>query len=507
MPSRASRIFVAMAMLLPMSAQAADQTIAATPARAELSYEQLNLPGGEHLGLMGGSLLYDTYGHWLAFGPGFYGAMSGQRGGFITLGLAARVRLPLTERLAAELGGYVGAGGGRGGLALTGGGLFLRSHAGLDWDMGPWGIIGAGASYVATPYGSIHSTQPYVAWQYPFHSWTTDGWQPPAAGDAIDSYLNPSEEEFALVYRHDLIPSGVRTTSGAPQHRTLRLIGVEWHRYLNDVFYLSAETEGAMGGQSNGYMQILLGGGLRLHLTDSTAVKLTLAAGPAGGGDVATGGGVIVDGGLGLQQYFGEKLYVEADGGYTKAVRGGFRAVSLSGKLGYRFGTPDTSDAELSADDLAPFPRRHLRWRITQQTYRSADPLWRRTFADRNIDLLGFQGDYFVNRFFYLTGEAMAAYHGKAGAYMTGLVGGGLQLSAGDFPLFAYGEGLVGAAGGGGVDVSGGLVWQANAGLGYRVTKTYSLMAGYGRMQSIKGHFKANVLSLSLAHRFTLFAM
>ena len=32
-------------------------------------------------------------------------------------------------------------------------------------------------------------------------------------------------------------------------------------------------------------------------------------------------------------------------------------------------------------------------------------------------------------------------------------------------------------------------------------------MASYGRMQSVKGHFKANVLTVSLAHRFTLFAM
>ncbi|HXH65308.1 MAG TPA: hypothetical protein VNH42_07370, partial [Mariprofundaceae bacterium] len=435
------------------------------------------------------------------------GAMSGRRGGFITLGLAAQARLPLTQRLAAELGGYVGAGGGRGGLALTGGGLFLRSNLGLFWDTGAWGRIGAGASYVAAPYGSIHSTQPYIAYQYAFNSWSADGWLPPADSPGIDSYVNPTEEEFALVYRHDLIPSGVRTSGGAPQHRTLKLMGIEWHRYLSDHFYLSAETEGAMGGQSNGYMQILLGGGVRLHLTDSTAVKLTLAAGPAGGGDVATGGGIIVDGSLGLQQYFNEKLYVEADGGYTKAVHGSFRAYSISGKLGYRFGTPDTPDDRLGEDDLAPFPRRHLRWRITHQTYKGADPLWRKSYADRSIDLLGFQGDYFLNNHFYLTGEAMAAYHGKAGAYMTGLFGAGVQLSAGSFPLFAYAEGLAGAAGGGGVDVSGGLVWQANAGLGCRLPYHYSLMAGYGRMQSIKGHFKADVLSLSLAHRFTLFAM
>ncbi len=497
-----------MALLLPVGAQAAanvtENTVAATPAEAGLSYEQLKLPGGEHMGLMGGSVLF-AQNSWLAIGPGFYGAMSGHRGGFITLGLAARARLALTDRLAAELGAYVGAGGGRGGLQLTGGGLFLRTHLGLSFDTG-WGSIGAGASYVAAPYGSIHSTQPYVAYRYGFNSWMSDGWQPPAASADIDSYVNPTEEEVALVYLHDHIPSGVLTTGGTRQ-QTLKLMGIEWHRYVSENFYLSAEAAGAMGGQSNGYMQILLGGGYRLPLTDSTAVKLTLAAGPAGGGNVATGGGLLVDASLGLQQYVNEKLYVEADGGYTKAVGGSFRAYNLAGKLGYRFGTPDTSDDQLDASDLSQFPRRHMRWRISEQGYRSADPLWRKSYADKNIDLLGFQGDYFVNHYLYLTGEAMAAYHGKAGAFMTGMFGAGIQLSHGSFPLFAYAEALGGAAGGGGVDVSGGLVWQGNAGLGYRITRNYSLMASYGRMQSVKGHFKANVLTLSLAHRFTLFAM
>ena len=71
-------------------------------------------------------------------------------------------------------------------------------------------------------------------------------------------------------------------------------MGVEWVSYLDDRWFLKYEMEGAMGGGHNGYMQILAGGGYRYRLTPSTAIKMHLAAGPAGGGSVDTGGGLLI---------------------------------------------------------------------------------------------------------------------------------------------------------------------------------------------------------------------
>ena len=70
MPDTAHRVaLVAIALVLPMTAQAAAQatenTVAATPAEAGLSYEQLKLSGGEHMGLLGGSVLFaQNVGGW-----------------------------------------------------------------------------------------------------------------------------------------------------------------------------------------------------------------------------------------------------------------------------------------------------------------------------------------------------------------------------------------------------------------------------------------------------------
>jgi len=87
---------------------------------------------------------------------------------------------------------------------------------------------------------------------------------------------------------------------------------------------------------------------------------------------------------------------------------------------------------------------------------------------------------------------------------MTGLVGGGVRLPIPGTTLFVEGDALVGAAGGGGLDVAGGLVWQANAGLVWQFAKTYSLQTSYGIMRAPKGNFKANFFSVSLGYYFSI---
>lgn len=51
-----------------------------------LSFETLRLPGGEHMGLVGGAVLFDIDGRWAA-GPAVYGAATGQRGGLFVGGI------------------------------------------------------------------------------------------------------------------------------------------------------------------------------------------------------------------------------------------------------------------------------------------------------------------------------------------------------------------------------------------------------------------------------------
>ena len=476
-----------------------------TPVDARLTFETLQLPHQEKLGLAGGTFLYHVT-DWFALGPATYSAITGQRGGFITLGGAANLQKKLTDHVSIDGGFFVGGGGGDGGYTLVGGGLMLRTHLGLYLDTQKWGSFGVGASYIDFPNGHITSLQPYFSYQYAFDVLMSKGWLDELMSINPKQAISASHREFAVVYKHYFVPNGVLNNAGNPQYKSIDLLGAEWYRYFYDRLFLKIESEGAMGGQSNGYMQILLGGGYRQPLTGSTFIKLAGQLGAAGGGKVYTGGGFLLDGSLALQQYLTESLYVSLNGGYTAAPTGQFKASSVGLQLGYGYDVPNVDKTFVEFSDLGGYSPKHLRIRATNQTYFQGKQGWRNHHADQNVNLLGLQIDYFTNKHVYLTGQGLGAYQGDAGAYMTGLLGAGLYAPLFKSPVFIDIEGLLGAAGGGGLDVSGGFVWQTNAGLGYLFNDAVSLMGYYGYISAPNGHLRANVLGVSLAYHFTLFA-
>jgi len=487
--------------------QQSDTLIQPTEARFRLTFENVQLPANEKMGFMGGSFLYDMN-DWLAVGAGSYGAMSGQRGGFITLGVAAELKQALSDNIEVNAGMFVGAGGGHGGFQLSGGGLMLRYHLGLDYKIESMGALGAGVSFIDFPDGTIHSTQPYVSYEYLFRTPILSGWLVDDEMDAPSMGRNSqAEQELAPILRSYLVPSGILTDSGSVQHARIKLVGFEWNRYLNDNVFLRIESLGAMGGKSRGYMQTLFGVGYRTALLDETWLKLALSAGMAGGGDVATGGGLLMHASVALQQRLSEHMYAELSAGYANAPDGNFKAYSLDGKLGYHFNTLDVSEhvETLSRADLSGFQPSHFRVRVAHQKYYKAASNWRDHHNDLNVGNLGVQMDHFITENFFLSGQGMAAYSGKAGAYMVGLIGSGMHWPLLKSPLFFEVEALIGPAGGGGLATGSGLVWQSNAGIGYQFSDNYSLVAQYGYMAAIQGNFKATVMTVSVASNFTLF--
>ena len=467
------------------------------------SAETLSLPGNEKMGMLGGSVLLDVSEH-LRMGLASYGAVSGARGGFITLGLAGELHQPLTNTWSARTGLFVGAGGGRGGYTLSGGGLMLRTDAGVVYASQGLGNLGFGVSHVDFPTGTISSTQAYVQYEYPFHSLLRPGW--PDSSHAVAMVagtpgLQAQTNNLAAVYRTYQLPASVVRDDGSVQHKSMQLMGVEWETYLDERWFLKLESEGAMGGQSNGYMQILAGAGYRYPLSNSLAAKVHAAMGPAGGGGVDTGGGLLLDTGIALQRKLGQNLLLELGLSALQAPSRSFVAQSLDLKLGYQFGTPAVGGLRVSEDALAAFEGRKLRIRVADQTYYKAAPQWRNRSLDDPVGNLGVQLDYFFSPTAFLTGQGLAAYRGDAGAYMTGQMGAGVQQRLNE-RWFVEAEALAGAAGGGGLAVGGGLVLQANGSLGYRLSDAVSLMATLGRVQALGGDFKAHVVGVSVAYHF-----
>ena len=479
--------------------------ITPSPTAIRMTYESLSLPGGEKMGMLGADLLVSVNDH-LRLGVGTYGALRGERGGFITLGVEGELQQRINASWMSHAGLFVGAGGGHGSNALSGGGLMLRGDLGVTYQSKGYGNIGFGVSHVRFPSGDVTSTQPYIQYEYPFNSLLVAGW-PDAPTLDRSVRLDPvqaSANEFGLVGRHYQFASSAVRDNGQPQTSSMQLVGVEWLSYLNERWFLKVESEGAMGGENNGYMQILLGGGYRLPITRSTSLKLHVAAGPAGGGGADTGGGLLLDAGLGLQQNISKNLAIELLAGGVTAPSHSFEALNLALKFNYQFGLPDVSSSAISWNTLGDFDTEQLRVRLTNQTYFKADPNWRNRSINQEVSNLGVQVDYFVSPHLFMTGQGLAAYAGDAGAYMTGQVGLGTQWDLTQH-WFIEGEALVGAAGGGGLAVGGGLVAQANASLGYRLSNALSIIATAGYIEAPRGDFKANVAGVSLAYQFTGF--
>ena len=474
-----------------------------TPTTWRLTSETWKLPGSEKMGMVGANLLFDVN-EQVRLGVGSYGAVRGDRGGFITLGVAGEVRQRLSPSWLGHAGLFVGAGGGRGGVELAGGGLMVRSDVGLTYEMGGYGNVGLGVSHVTFPSGVIRSTQPYVLYEYTFHSLLGGrGMALPSRGQTVSADLPSRAQEFSLVTRRYRIADSVLQDDGQPQHGSMQLLGVEWLSYLNERWFVKLEADGAMGGNSAGYMQILAGAGYRLPITRQAALKAYAAAGPAGGGNVDTGGGLLFDAGLAWQQQLTRRTALELAVSEVRAPSQSFKARSLALKLNYQFGLPAAVGADpvgwpaLTGLDAVP-----LRVRVVNQTYVQGSANWRNGDPDQSVSNLGVQLDYFVSPHWFLTGQGLAAYAGKAGAYMTGQVGAGTQWPITD-RWFVEGEALVGAAGGGGLATGSGLVGQVNAGVGYRLSKSLSVMATAGQISALRGDMKAKVLGLSLGYEFT----
>ena len=465
------------------------------------SFEEIDMPDeGEKMGLY--SLgAYDQLKPWLYGGITLYGAATGQRGGFFTGGYALGLERQLFDNLIFDAGGYVGAGGG--GSAAQGGGLMIRPHVGFKYDFS-WSKLGLNYTYVDFPNGNISSDAIALSLDIPFSSlilnWEDDG-SPVADYFRVDwSNVSRHRSHLAARVRTYSPVSGSKTTSGGSLNNSLGLVGVEYSYFINDKWFTTFETAGALSGGVGGYAELLAGIGYRLPLTndDRMAILPALIIGGAGGGSVETGGGFVARANLGLEYRLSQDLSLIMDGGYLTAPDGNFDTTYLGLNLAYVMETfsQDQKGAPLVEADIIKITK--WRFRPAHQWYFDAQ---RKRGSSRDMQLLGGKIDWMGGDWWYLTGQGLSAYGGGAGGYSEGHWGVGI-LGPSWKNLRFYGEMLIGAGGGGGVDSGSALLFKPSIGLEYNLNNDLSLQAGIGKVISKEGNLDANTLDASLVWRF-----
>lgn len=443
------------------------------------------------------------FGEHARLGVEFYDAVAGRRGGFITLGMNGGFNYPISGPWLFDSTLFVGAGSGNGGYQLAGGGLMLRGSLGVRYDRSDRNSFGLGVSRVVFPEGgTIFSNQVYLNWERSFTVLFAEG-SPgfdtvtlPLA--ELDGY-SPTHHQVGPLFRYLDTAPGVTRLGGRPQ-ANLQQVGFEWKSYLADGLFMRAETVGAMGGNSAGYMHLLAGLGMEFPLASNLYTEAALNIGGGGGGAVDTGGGLLYLADVGLRYAFADDWYLRGMIGWLRAPEGRFAGTGYTLSLG-RDLNAGAAHASAASGSMS-FVQHPFQIRLTRQSYAGSTPDWRSRPAV-NVDNLGVQIDYDWTPHLYATGQAYAAYAGDAGAYMTGQIGMGYRLPmAGRIALEA--EALTGAAGGGGINVGSGLVYQVNFGVGYRMSDALSLHAGLGEIRAANGPFRARVSSVSLSYHFNL---
>jgi hypothetical protein len=458
-------------------------TLAVPSSHARIGYEQIRFPGdGPRVGLVGTSYLIDVFGtSGLALGPAVYGAISGDHGGFFSLGGEVAWRRRLFGPVGIELGLYAGGGGGGG--APQGSGLTLRPHADLVWDLGAV-AVGASVSKVHFSGGQIDSNQVglVVNINSDFRFIPAEHLGEPTRGGGRAG-LGFDRVQFVAGAYHT--PEGKTLNDGTPLPRTIGTIGVRAEHSLGGNAFWGLEANRAERGDVGGYAEYLGTAGFEGEaIRDALTVGVRAAVGMAGGGGVSTGGGLLVKGTVYGIVRLGNDLGLSLEGGYSRAPDGNFRGTQ--GSIGLVWALDGPANTGLAA--------RPVRTDFNVGAERFDAP--RNDGSERALSAVVLKLDRYLAPNFYVSGKVLSATGGGASGYTSALVGAGWMQPIGE-RLHVGAELLAGAGGGGGVASEGALV-EPRVFVGVQFTPTLGLRAGAGRIKAIDGRLNSNVFDLSI---------
>ena len=475
--------------------------------RWRLGYERVKLPDSETMGLA--SAHYDLLGPLdqlpgLYLGFGGYGAVDGARGGLFVWGPSAGWRQEIYRGLALDAGVFAGGGGGA--SAPQGGGLMLRPHFGVEQGVGPVNLRFE-VGQVRFPSGSIDSTDLFFGITIPIGSYTARRARPEERLGAWEWFMD--ESRVGPAFMSYLPSSSSRNRSGGALANHIDLVGVSYQRSIDEHFFLPLEAYGAFSGNASGYMAVMSGLGWRRELSSRWWIDAEMLAGAGGGGDVDTGGGLLLQPMAGVGARLTRNWTVRLAGGYTWSPQGQFNAPTVQAMLYWDtqvvrlVGSPPPGSAVLAGERVEIDD-----WVVTlgNKTYFPHSGVSYRSGAAQteSVNLVSAGIEKPLTDWLAFTGRGSSAWQGRVGGYSEGLIGGRLSASPvklfGDHTFSLHLE--TGAGGGGGMDVGGGLLVQGTVGWRWNVWRGLALNAEVGRVGATGGGFKADVIEGGLSWSF-----
>ena len=473
--------------LAPVAAEATKEVLTQTelhPTAFEMNWSPITMPTGQKTALLGAHYMVAIDEDW-AIGPAAYGAAQGQFGGLFTVGanVQRRWRLGRNWHLAANL--YAGAGGGvSSDKVRAGGGLMLRPELTLRREFGDW-YAGVGISHITFPNGNGNIKDTGIAFTVG-RSDNLLSFSPSSSGKLGRSLYRTGMgfDELSLSGGLEKPRGGSATRSGVPLTNRKAKAGADLRQYVDDgSAWVGFEASGAAAGGHDGYMEILANVGKDWGIgSERLRLGMQASVGLGGGGDMDTGSGWLVRVGPTLRWITPWGPTLRLDAGYMKAPWGNYDSFQVRGSVAI----PLDKNARLPKANTPEIGT------VRAQTWFLNTPYFKNfTFKDgsrESVTGLGMGLTRDLSGPWYGVAYAGSAALGKAGAFSYGMFGVGAQTRNWNGIRFGA-EALVGAAGGGGVQVGGGAVSQGELWAQWEGTGKDRLRVrlGVGQWRTLRG--------------------
>lgn len=440
--------------------------------------------------------------NWAYAGVGIYGAVTGERGGFFTLGVNAGIKKYLGERFYIDSGFHFGGGGGAG--APDGGGAFLLPHMNLGYDFDKFSI-NSGWSYVdffddglikgnqfnvalEIPLGYNYSDYNSLENEYSFNELKSSNWN-----------IN-SKKTSLMLHLNTLKIKG--NTQGINNGKTIKLAGFEMANYFTKNWFAFVKVDGAFDGIKAGYMDVFLGAGYQFYLNkNNTNILAKFGAGAGGGGGIDSQGGFLIYPDLSIEQRIFNDIFISINKGFVMSPNSHFHTSSLGVGLKYyveRNGI--NTDYKFNSGKF-----KGLQIIVKHDLYFDAE---RDSNPTEDLHQISLQINLNLNKNFYLGGQTSFANFGNAGAYAEGLVGLGIQsnpIIKNKVSIFA--QALAGAAGGGDISTGEGLIVKPSTGFNYQLNKTLNFRAAAGYVKAKGGTLSSSFVNFGLTYQIAFLKM
>ena len=432
---------------------------------------------------------------WLYAGVGMYTAITGDQGGLFTLGIDVGINTKIYNNLYFDANVHFGGGGGY--RYLINDGAFINPNIGISYKQERFNL-GIQYSHVNFYTGKIKSNSVSFYVEIPstlrFTDYKNAQKEFIASNLSDTNFWNKPVVKNVQQVRFDFFqPFGNSRKDNAnnqePITETLYVLGFEYQKYISNNTFVFTHVDAIYKGLRAGFMDLFFGVGYHPYQTEKFNLFTKFGMGAAGG-RIAPEGGLMMYPSAGIDVKISNKLAVSSHVGYYKAIAGDLEAFTYGVGLkyyGFNGGTKNHTT----------FKTQGVRIGIQNQTYlnvlKTDSPIV-------DLQMLAMQINYDINQTFYLIGEASFAFGGKSGGYAQGLAGIGIYS-----PYFlnnklrAHLEGMVGAAGGAGVDTGEGIVIRPTVGLSYKLTNAVSLQSSIGKLITPFGNLKATNINIGLS--------